>query len=156
MDQSGSRPDIRRPLIIERPDLAHPARRALALCFTALAWCAWLALWLPVLTSVAERFGIALPWAYRSGERSLQALQQLLDVFPVAIGTVLAVLAVNGIISWLYRRVRKPQPHRHIGIQQLANSMTLDERKLTAWQAARVLRVAHNPDGRVIDAHIVR
>ncbi len=157
MDKSGPGPEpSRRPLIIERPELAHPVRRALWVCFTALAWCAWLVLWLPVMTSAAEHFGIALPWRYPSGERNLQVLQELLDVFPVAIGILLVVLAANGVTGWLYRRLHKPVAHRHVDIQQLASGMSLDERDLAAWQSARILRVQHSAEGRVIDADVVR
>jgi poly-beta-1,6-N-acetyl-D-glucosamine biosynthesis protein PgaD len=157
MDQPGSRLDAsRHSLIIERPDLAHPLRRFFAVCFTALAWCAWIVLWLPVLAAIAERFHIAFPWPYRSGQHSLEALQGLLHVFPTAITIVIVVLAANGVISWAYRWVHKPQVHGHVGKRQLADSLSLDERKLVAWQAARILHVLHNPEGHVIDAKIMR
>lgn len=157
MDKSGSRPGIsRQPLIIERPDLEHPVRRALSVCFTALAWFAWFVLWLPVLTFAAERFGIALPWQFPSGERNLQALQELIDVFPAAMGILLVVLAANGVTGWLYRRLHKPVTHHHVDTRQLASGMSLDELKLAAWQRARILRVQHSAEGRVIDADVVR
>lgn len=155
MDQPGSGLNAeRRPLIVEQPELAHPVRRALALWFTAIAWCAWLVLWLPALTSLTEHFGVAVPWPYRSSERSLQALQQLLDIFPAAIGLVLLVLAANGVISWLYRRLHT-RAYATVGTHDLAIRSMLDERSLAAWQDARILQVVHNAEGQVIGAKIV-
>ena len=69
-------------MIIERPELAHPVRRALAPVFTALAWTVWVLLWLPVLAAFSDRFAAALPWASPTGYRSLEALRRLLEIFP--------------------------------------------------------------------------
>ena len=45
MDESGPRHQARRlPLIIERPDLAHPLRRMSAVVITSRAWLLWLAM----------------------------------------------------------------------------------------------------------------
>ena len=143
-------------LIIERPDLAHPVRRVLAILFTLLAWGLWIGLWMPVLGSVAAHFGHELPWVTYPGQLSLQALRLLLSVFPLAIGLVLLVLAVNGLVSRIHRRCYPPAAHRFVGMDRLAAGMALDAGKLASWQSARILHVEHGPHGRVIDARIVR
>jgi poly-beta-1,6-N-acetyl-D-glucosamine biosynthesis protein PgaD len=156
MGKSGPRLDATRALIIERPELAHPVRRFLAPIFTALAWCIWVLLWLPVLAAVSDRFAAALPWASPTGYRSLEALRRLLEVFPLSVGVVVAVLAVNGAGTWLHRFLRKANRRQDVGTQELAADLHLPEDKLSAWQGARVVRATHSDDGRFIDAQIVR
>src|SRR3954467_4883771 len=156
MGESGPRLDAARALIIERPELAHPVRRFLAPIFTALAWCIWVLLWLPVLAAVSDRFAAALPWASPTGYRRLEALRRLLEVFPLAVGVVVAVLVVNGAGTWLHRFVRKAKPREDVGTQELAAVLDMPADKLAAWQAARIVRVTHSVEGRLIDAHIVR
>ena len=162
MDQSGSRRESVRatqqsPLIIERPDLAHPLRRVFALLFTLLAWGLWVALWLPVLASLAAYCGLPLPWAAAFPEAvSLAALWSLVGVFPLAIGLVILVLAVNGLYHRINGRFSSVRKHRLVGMEQLATGMALDAEQLAHWQSARILHVEHGPRGRVIDARIVR
>jgi poly-beta-1,6-N-acetyl-D-glucosamine biosynthesis protein PgaD len=156
MDKSGPRPDAARALIIERPELAHPVRRALAPVFTALAWIIWVLLWLPVLAAVSDEVAVALPWATPTGYRSLEALRRLLEIFPLAVGAVVAVLALNGAAAWVYRSLRNPKPRGDVGTHELAKALALPADQLAAWQAARVVRAEHSAQGRVIDAKIVR
>src|SRR3954466_590508 len=122
----------------------------------ALAWCVWVVLWLPVLAAVSDRFAAALPWASPTGYRSLEALRRLLEVFPLSVGVVVAVLAVNGAGTWLHRFLRKANRRQDVGTQELAAGLHLPEDKLSAWQGARVVRATHSDDGRFIDAQIVR
>lgn len=143
-------------LIIERPDLAHPLRRVLAILFTLLAWGLWIGLWLPVLGLVAAHFGLELPWVNYPGQLSLHTLRLLVNVFPLAIALVLLVLAVNGLISRIHRRFNPPSALRFVGMDRLAEGMALDPGQLATWQSARILHVEHGPLGRVIDARIVR
>jgi poly-beta-1,6-N-acetyl-D-glucosamine biosynthesis protein PgaD len=156
MGESGPRPEAARALIIERPQLAHPVRRVLAPVFTALAWCVWVALWLPVLAAVSDRFAAALPWASPTGYRSLEALRRLLEVFPLAVGAVVAVLAVNGALTWLHRFLRQAKPRGDVPTRELAAALELPEDELAAWQAARVVRATRSAEGRLVDAQIVR
>ena len=157
MDKPGPRSESRRrPLIIERPDLAHPARRFLARCFTLLAWGLWIGLWLPVFGAVGMKYGIELPEFFRSSRMSMQALQQLLDVFPLAVGMVLVLLAVSGIGSKILRLVRGPKEHCVLGIEQLASGMALDVEKLKEWQSGRIVHVEHGSMGRVLNAQVIR
>ena len=157
MDQPGSRHLAEKtPLIIERPELAHPLRRVSALCLTTVAWAFWLFLWLPVLAMIASHFGWHLPSLPQTSRGSLGALQLLVQVFPLAIGTVFALLAFNGLINWVYRRFKKTAAHAEISDRQLANAMALDAAKLAEWQSARIVSVSHNDQGMVIDAKIVK
>ena len=157
MDKPGpGRQAAERPLIIERPELAHPVRRALALVITAVAWCAWILLWLPVIDYAAGGLGLDQFWRTRSGALSAQALRDLVSVFPLAMGLLLAALALNGAIGWLYRRLHAPAAHAAVDTHALAAGMALDEERLARWQAARVIRVEHNEQGRVVDAQVLR
>lgn len=157
MDQSRPRRNIeQRPLIIERPDLAHPVRRALAFVLTLLAWIAFIAIWLPALDITAVALGLPLPSNVFWSVSNTVALRNLFDVFPLAIGLLLLVLALNGLINWLYQHFTKPKTHRFVGMEQLATGLALDESKLTEWQGACILHVEHGPLGRVVNAKVIR
>jgi poly-beta-1,6-N-acetyl-D-glucosamine biosynthesis protein PgaD len=131
-------------------------RRALAPFFTALAWAIWVLLWLPVLAAISDRFAAALPWASPTGYRSLEALRQLFEAFPLAVGAAAAVLALNGAMTWLYRYVRNPKHRADVDTHELADALALPEDKLAAWQAARIVRAEHSAQGRLVDAQILR
>ena len=145
-----------RPLIIERPDLAHPMRRILALTLTTLAWIGWVAMWIPVAEVLANRLGAPLVRFANPGQKGALALGQLLDVFPLAMFLVLLLLFANGLIGWTFHRNSAPKKKRRVGMEQLAASMALDASKLSAWQSGRILHVKHGPQGRVVDAQVIR
>lgn len=168
MDQSGPRPRLgdndqeapplvmQKPLIIERPDLAHPVRRMLALSLTVGAWCGLVAMWIPVFGALAVSLGVPLTRGIYPSAEGVVALRGLLEVFPAAVGLVLIVLAVNGLLSWVLRRFAAPPVHRFVGMEQLATGVALDPKQLAEWQSGRILHVEHGPLGRVIGARIVR
>lgn len=167
MDKPGPRPRLddqapvpgrpdQRPLIIERSDLAHPVRRVVAFVLTLAAWFGLIAMCVPVLSLLAGMLG--LPFAQGASSRSdgVVALQGLLDEFPLAVSLVLLVLAVNGVLSWVSRRISAPVTHRYVGMEQLAVGMALDPKALAEWQSGRILHVEHGPAGRVVSAQVIR
>ena len=77
-------------------------------------------------------------------------------LFPAALGAVVVVLVVNGLVGIVIRRFSRRKPKPFVGMDRLATGMALDPDKLAAWQSARVLHVEHGPQGRVTDATIVR
>jgi len=156
MGQPRSRNNVERPLIIERPDLAHPVRRVLAFVITLLAWIGFLAIWLPVLDIAAVALDLPIPSRSFPSPNHALALRSLFNVFPFAIGLMILVLAVNGVINWIYKHLAKPKVHRFIGMEQLATGLALDKDKVSKWQGGRILHVEHGPLGRVINAEIIR
>jgi hypothetical protein len=80
MDEPRPRHQTRRlPLIIERPDLAHPLRRVLALFATSLAWLLWLAMWIPFLAALGRHLGYPLPAIAFPSQVSLDSFFALLQ-----------------------------------------------------------------------------
>jgi len=163
MDQSRSRPRHdpasaaeARPLIIERPELAHPVRRVAAFVITLLAWVGWIAMWIPVAGVVAVRLGVPLERGVYPSQASVVALRELVSLFPAALGVVVLILVINGVVGMVYRRMAPPRPKPFVGMDRLATGAALDVDKLAAWQSARVLHVEHGPLGRVTEATIVR
>lgn len=168
MDQSGPRPRlgdqvqgaspllVQKPLIIERPELAHPVRRVVAFALTVAAWIGLVAMWVPVFGVLAVALGMPFGAAPPAGRDGALALQGLLEVFPVAVGLVLLVLAVNGLINRGFRRLTPSSVHRFVGMEQLATGVALDPKQLAEWQSGRILHVEHGPLGRVTGARVVR
>lgn len=168
MDQSRPRPrlgdqgqaasplPVQKPLIIERPELAHPVRRVAALLLTVAAWVGLIAMWIPVFGILAVALGAPLTRGIYPSVEGVVALRGLLEVFPAAVGLVLVVLGGNGLLSWVLRRFAAPTVHRFVGMEQLATGVALDPKQLAEWQSGRVLHVEHGPLGRVTGARIVR
>ena len=72
------------PLIIERPDLAHPVRRAVSYALTALAWLFWLMMWLPFLAALGRHLGYNLPEIYFPSQISLHSFLALVNILKLA------------------------------------------------------------------------
>jgi poly-beta-1,6-N-acetyl-D-glucosamine biosynthesis protein PgaD len=161
MDQSGSRPGHspadheERPLIIERPDLAHPLRRVSAFVFTLAAWLLLLAWWFPIWGLVVGEFR-ALTGVNRSQAAGALALHSLVELFPLAFALVAAALLANGLLGLIHKKLAPPKVKRSVGMAQLASGMALDVDQLAAWQSARILHVEHGEHGSVVDAKVVR
>ena len=154
MDQS--RPGYqaeRLPLIIERPDLAHPLRRALALILTSVAWVLWIVMWIPVLSALGRHIGYDFPQFNLTSRFSMEAFFALLRITPYLIGTV-ALIFVAGLLREKYRAHigYESERWRPLGMERLATGSALDPGLLDQWQSARILYVQHGPRGRVTNA----
>lgn len=121
-----------------------------------MAWAGFVAMWIPVFGVVAVWLGAPLERGVYPSRESVYALRELMALFPAALGAVVAVLVVNGLVGIIIRRFSRRKPKPFVGMDRLATGMALDPEKLAAWQSARVLHVEHGPLGRVTDATIVR
>ncbi len=154
MDKSRPRHQAERlPLIIERPDLTHPARRVLAVVFTTAAWILWIVLWIPFFFAIGRYFGYALPNFTFASHLTLNSLFSLFEVMPYLIGT-LVLIFILGFIREKYRTHigYDSERWRPVGMARLATGNALDPKLLAEWQLARVLYVEHGPRGRVTNA----
>lgn len=152
MDEPRPRHQTRRlPLIIERPDLAHPLRRVLALFATSLAWLLWLAMWIPFLAALGRHLGYPLPAIAFPSQVSLDSFFALLRIGPYVVGCAVAVVALS-YLREKTRPVRTDERWRPIGTARLATGAALDPDRLAEWQTAQILYVAHGPHGRVSSA----
>lgn len=156
MDQPRPRNQAGRlPLIIERPDLAHPVRRVLAWVLTLLAWLLFVVMWIPLLAALGRHLGYDLPPITFPSQISLDSFLALVNVTPWVIGVALAVIAV----SYLVEKFKSPPDARDarwrpVGMDRLAVGAALDPELLAQWQSAQVLYVEHGPRGRVTNAGI--
>ena len=154
MDQPRPRNQAGRlPLIIERPDLAHPVRRVLAWVLTFLAWVLWVAMWIPFLAALGRYLGYDLPTIAFPSQISLDSFLALVNVTPWVIGVALAVVAA----SYLVEKFKSPPDERDtrwrpVGMDRLAAGAALNPELLAQWQSAQVLYVEHGPLGRVTNA----
>ena len=154
MDESRPRHQTRRlPLIIERPDLAHPLRRAIGLFVTVLAWLLWLAMWIPFLAALGRYLGYDLPEIYFPSQISLHSFLSLVNILPTVVGIAVALVMTSYLREKMKSRADQPDERwRPIGTARLATGLALDPERLAAWQTAQILYVEHGPRGRVTDA----
>ena len=154
MDEPRPRHQARRlPLIIERPDLAHPLRRVSAVVITTLAWLFWLAIWVPFLFALGWHLGYDLPEILFPSQISLATFLSLVEVMPYVVGVAVVVFLVGALRERLKARIGKADDRwRPVGMHRLATGAALDPDKLAAWQKAQILYVEHGPRGRVTDA----
>lgn len=141
------------PLIIERPDLAHPVRLAVSYFLTACGWMLWLAMWVPFLAALGRHLGYQLPEVVFPSQISLHSFLILLEMLPFVAGAAIALM----LLSYLWEKAKShagfpDRRWRPVGLERLAHSMALEPEKLAAWQAAQVLYVRHGDHGNVIDA----
>jgi len=147
----------RLPLIIERPDRAHPARRVFGLVITILAWALWVAMWIPFFAAIARHFGYDLPEIAFPSQISIDSFLALLRVTPVVLGAAILIMLGSIIKDKITARFAKPKARwRPVGIDSLAADTALDPKLLAQWQSARVLYVEHGPRGRVVGATTIR
>ena len=143
----------RLPLIIERPDLAHPARRVFGLVMTILAWLLWVAMWIPLFAAIGRHYGYQIPPFAFSSQISLDSFLALARVTPLVVGAAVIVMLGSIIREKLMARFTKPKVRwRPLGVSGLAADTGLDPKLLEQWQSARVLYVAHGEGGRVVNA----
>lgn len=157
MDKSRPGHQARLPLIIERPDLAHPVQRVVALLATTLAWLLWLVMWIPFIAALGRHFGLDLPEIFFPSQISLDSFFALLHVTPYVLAFAVTILIASYLREKLKARFGKPDERwRPVGAARLASSAALDPELLATWQAAQILYVEHGPRGRVIGASTTR
>ena len=154
MDKSRPGYPTRLPLIIERPDLAHPARRLAGLALTLLAWGMWIGMWCVLIATFAHyTLGFSLPRLLMPSAVSLESFQILLHLLPYALATAVAAIVLAYVFERLKRRLGKNDERwRPVGMARLARDAALDPQNIERWQQEQVLYVEHGPRGRVVNA----
>ncbi len=142
------------PLIIERPDLAHPLRRLTAYVVTILIWCWWIVLWVPAFEVIAADLGWPVTFYVQPSSASFEALNYLLTQFPIALAVLAVLLISNLTITELYRRIAQRPPKKAL-IHAAQPRPSIDLALLNRWQSERILIVTHNQLGQIIDAKSV-
>ncbi|NJD25557.1 MAG: poly-beta-1,6-N-acetyl-D-glucosamine biosynthesis protein PgaD [Betaproteobacteria bacterium] len=154
MDESRPGHPTRLPLIIDRPDLAHPVRRVVGVALTLLCWGIWLGMWFVLLTTLGYHVGFELPRFLVPQVVSLESFRALAHLVPYALATASAVLFAAYIYERLKRHWGKTDERWHpVGMDRLARDAALDPENLARWQRTQVLYVEHGPRGRVMNAY---
>jgi poly-beta-1,6-N-acetyl-D-glucosamine biosynthesis protein PgaD len=153
MDESRPGHPTRLPLIIDRPDLAHPVRRVVGFMLTLLCWGIWVGMWLVLLATLGYEIGFELPPFLTPQVISLQSFRALAHLLPYALAATAALLLAAYLFDRLKRRWAGPDERwRPVGLARLARDAALDPENIERWQQAQVLYVEHGPLGRVINA----
>lgn len=154
MDESRPGNPTRLPLIIDRPDLAHPMRRVVGMVLTLACWGIWLAMWFVLLANLGYGIGFELPSFLTPRVVSQASFLALADLLPYAVATAAALLFAAYVYDRLKRRWGKTDDRwRPLGMDRLARDAALDPDNLARWQRTQVLYVEHGPRGRVINAY---
>lgn len=157
MDESRPGHPTRLPLIIERPDLAHPVRRAVGLVLTLLAWGVWLGMWYVLAATIGHSLGFALPKLLMPSSVTLDSFQTLLRLLPYAIATAVAAILLAYVFERLKQLLGKTDERwRPVGMARLARDAALEPENIERWQQAQILYVEHGPQGRVRNAYTSR
>ena len=157
MDESRPGNPTRLPLIIDRPDLAHPVRRVVGVALTLACWGIWLAMWFVLLANLGHGIGFELPRFLTPRVVSQASFLALANLLPYAVATAAALLFAAYAYDRLKRRWgRTDDRWRPVGMDRLARDAALDPDNLARWQQTQVLYVEHGPQGRVRNAYTSR
>ncbi|MDB5850870.1 MAG: poly-beta,6-N-acetyl-D-glucosamine biosynthesis protein PgaD [Rhodoferax sp.] len=141
---------MKRPLIIERPDLQDWQQKAVFGALTAVFWVIWVFLWMPLITLIG--------WFFFGYQFHLEMVElngyarflNVLVVYAIVIGSM-----GGGLMLWaLYNDIR----FRGIDRRKTISAPSTDEMGdwakhpaslLAQWQNCAVVTVHHNPDGSI-------
>ncbi|MFO1360918.1 MAG: poly-beta-1,6-N-acetyl-D-glucosamine biosynthesis protein PgaD [Burkholderiales bacterium] len=141
---------MKRPLIIERPDLQTGRQRLLYGALTLLFWLLYIYLWLPLITLAGWSFGLWRGYdvlVTQTGFRDLLALLGWYASMIAAFAGTLIVWAVYNLVVFGGRERRAPPPPLAAGEQ--ASYWGVPAGALEAWRRERVLVVRHDARGRI-------
>ena len=141
---------MKKPLIIDRPDLQDWQQKAVYGALTAVFWAIWVFLWLPLITLAGwlffgYRFQIEM-FQFNGYERFVNVLV----VYAIVIGVM-----TGGLMLWaLYNNIR----FRGVDRRKLTAAPSNTEMGtwakhpatlLTQWQECSVVTVHHDKDGNI-------
>ena len=134
-----------RMIINARGDLGL-SRRLLSDAVTALMWCGWLLLWLPVFRKLRQVVALHMYFA--------PAAIQVLDVItPISLThSIVALLGTCGLLLLWSQLPSRRLTHAH-GVQALADYagyFDLDEREILAGRASSICVVHHDDHGNIV------
>jgi biofilm PGA synthesis protein PgaD len=152
MEKSRSRTRPRRPLIIERPDLQSPSQRVVSTALTLFFWAIWVYLWLPLIGLLGWVFGVDRFYTEMIRLEGYRGVIDLVAFFGLVVTGIVGVL-----FAWaLYNlaRFRGRERRRAAAPLTLADfgmAAGVAPGVLSTWQHARMLRVGHGDDGRIVE-----
>ncbi len=141
---------MKRPLIIERPELQSLRQRYAYAMLTLLFWILWFYLWIPLVSLVAWLFGFKLFYQHMI---VLQGLQGLLDLAGWY-GLVIAMLGIS-LLGWaLYNQLRfrgreKRRYQEMIKPHELAAFYRIDPKLIPRLQHAKRILISHDESGHI-------
>lgn len=141
---------MKRPLIIERPDLQTRRQRLLYGTLTLLFWLLYIYLWLPLITLAGWSFGLWRGYdvlVTQAGYLDLVALLGWYASMIAAFAGTLIVWALYNVVVFGGRERRAPPPPLAAGEQ--ASYWGVPAGALETWRRERVLVVRHDARGRI-------
>ena len=139
---------MKKPLIIERPDLQAWQQKAVFGALTAAFWVAWVFLWLPLITLLGWLF---FGQRFRLHMIELNGYQHFLNVL-AAYALVIAAMS-GGLILWaMYNHFRFRGVDRRKEVSAPSNAemghwAQHPESVVARWREYAVMTVHHDPKG---------
>ncbi|MCZ7564460.1 MAG: poly-beta-1,6-N-acetyl-D-glucosamine biosynthesis protein PgaD [Burkholderiales bacterium] len=142
---------MRRPLIIERPDLQTGGQRWLSLALTLLFWLFYIYLWLPLVTLAGWAFGLWRGYDVFLLNEGYRSFTTILLWYAATIALFSAMLIgwalYNGFRFRGRERRRRPRP---LDVDEQARYYGVEAGDLEAWRREKTLVVTHDPLGRIV------
>lgn len=117
-----------------------------------LAMYLWLRVLRPAITVAIWFCAIWYAWPYVLGARSQPEVLQLLGLYAIVIGVILASMLLMGPLRRLQHRRETPPEQEQSSLFALASYIEVPPARLSTWQRARQLLVHHDRDGQLRDA----
>lgn len=142
---------MKKPLIIDRPDLQTWRQRAVFGALTAVFWVAWFFLWLPAVTLAAWVFFGArfqLHMIELEGYKGFASLLGIYALVIVAMGGSLLLWAKYN--HWRFRGVDRRREFPRITLAEVGRFHGRSEAEVARWRTLQVMTVHHDEHGAVM------
>lgn len=139
-------------LIISLPQRQSRVQRSLYASLTAMAWVAWIALWLPLVTAIAWAVGIDFAYSRIIMENAAHGLDDLL--FLLRAGTLCSVLFLSWALynAWRYGGVERRGPVASVTQATIADYFGADDIVRDRLRRMRRSVLHVDPSGRPVRA----
>ena len=135
------------PPIINRPEREGRVPRTAWHMLTAVAWLAYLYLWLPLITLIAWVAGVRTAYGKLYQD-------QVVDSFLLLVLPVIALVCGAVLLGWAeYNRARfageeRRSPMPSVGDAEVASALGADTATVDALRSSRIIAVAMDPQAR--------
>lgn len=141
------------PMIIEQPSLVPLHSRLGWSGVTAMFWCIWIYLWMPLLTLAAWSFGFYQAHEQFQWEKEVIELRRLLGWYSIVVAAFGGSLLLWALSEYLrFKNKHRRSSSASIRPQDLARYTGAPEVDVATWQSLRCVLAYHDDHGSLIGA----
>jgi biofilm PGA synthesis protein PgaD len=145
---------MKKPLIINAPELQNQHQRRLSATLTLLFWLFWFWLWTPIVSPLFRLWGDHLLALQLVDPDNYQ--EALVDIvhFLQAVAMMSGILGLWAVYNLIrFKNIERRTAIAHVTTQQLANYFNVEAEQVTRQQQVKTLSVSFDKDGNIIDSH---